>query len=79
MIKCKTCEEIDFWKNQISDYVDYKLFAKISQYGWRKGKRKIKGNQDSAITTRAFDLKYCPTCGKRVNKHVKNKSISSSN
>ena len=64
--KCKCCEEIEFWKNQKSDIVEYKLFAKLSQYGWKIGERKIKGNQISTITTRAFDLKFCPMCGRKL-------------
>ena len=64
---CKTCEAINYWKNNQSkgDYED-KLFAKISIYTWKKGERKIKGNQISTITTRAYGLQYCPTCGKNI-------------
>lgn len=32
------------------------------------GERRIKGNQSSTITTRAFDLNYCPACGRKVKK-----------
>lgn len=68
MIKnCKTCENIEYWKTHPSkgEFED-KLFVKISIYTWQKGEKKIKGNQKSSVTTRAFDLKYCPTCGRKV-------------
>ena len=66
-MKCKTCEIIEYWKTRRSrDEFEDKLFAKISIYTWKKGERKIKGNQKSVITTKAFDLKYCPTCGRKV-------------
>ena len=35
-------------------------------YSWRKGERKIKGNQFSTITTKAHDLKFCPECGRKL-------------
>lgn len=63
---CKCCEAIKFYKNDKSEYVEYKLFAKLSQYGWRKGERKTKGHQQSMITSRAYDLNYCPSCGRKV-------------
>ena len=63
---CKTCEEIEFWKQNKSDNVNSKVFANISQYRWPKGKRKIKGKQCSTITSEAYDLNYCPTCGKKL-------------
>lgn len=64
--ECKCCEEIEFWRNQKSDVVEYKLFAKLSQYGWEIGERKIKGKQISTITSRAFDINYCPMCGRKL-------------
>lgn len=63
---CKCCELIEFWKSQKSEYADYKLFAKISQYGWKKGERKTKGQQRSTITSKAYDLNYCPICGRKL-------------
>lgn len=42
------------------------MFAKLSIYTWRKGEKKIKGNQSGTITTKAHDLKYCPSCGKKI-------------
>jgi len=65
---CKCCERIEFWGNEKSDYVDHKLFVKLSQYGWRKGERKTKGKQATTITTRAYNLKYCPSCGIKIKK-----------
>ena len=64
-MKCKTCDEINFWKNyhKIPPGFTDKLFAKISIYTWKKGDKKIKGKQKSTITSQAYDLKYCPTCG----------------
>ncbi len=68
MKTCKTCEEIEFWLNNKSNILDYKLFAKISQYGWYKNVKKIKGKQKTTLTSKAFDLNYCPTCGKKIEK-----------
>ena len=68
MKTCKTCEEIEFWLNNKSDILDYKLFVKFSQYGWYKSDRKVKGKQKSTLTSKAFDLNYCPTCGKKIEK-----------
>ena len=68
MKTCKTCEEIKFWLNNKSDILDYKLFVKLSQYGWYKSDRKVKGKQKSTLTSKAFDLNYCPTCGKKIEK-----------
>ena len=66
-MNCKTCETIDFWNtNRSHQGFEDKLFAKISIYTWKTGERKIKGNQKSTITTKAFNLNYCPTCGKKV-------------
>lgn len=58
---CRCCEIIEFWKESEKDK-NFKLFAKIAIYTWRKGEKRIKGNQYSDITTRAYDLNYCPNC-----------------
>lgn len=68
---CKCCEEISFWRiankeEENTTNVSHKIFAKIAIYGWRKGERKIKGNQLSTVTTKAYDLNYCPTCGRKI-------------
>lgn len=68
---CKCCKEIEFWqkskkKEAEEGIVESKIFAKLSIYSWKKGERKIKGNQISTITTKAHDLHYCPKCGKRL-------------
>lgn len=65
-VDCKCCAARRFWKRHKSDVVEYKLFCELSQYGWRKGERKIKGKQISTITTKLYDLKYCPVCGRKV-------------
>lgn len=64
---CKCCEEIKNWKeiNQNNENVINEIFAKLSIYSWRKGERKIRGNQFSQVTTRAYRLNYCPLCGKK--------------
>lgn len=45
MSKCKTCELIEYMRLSKSEICDTKLFAKISEYRWFKGQRKIKGKQ----------------------------------
>lgn len=65
--ECKCCEEIEFWKNSRSNNelkIKDKIFAKISVYSWRNGKKCIKGKQFSTITSRAFNLNFCPSCRK---------------
>ena len=66
MKKCKTCEEIEFWKTHKNQHFKEKLFVKICVYTWRKNQRAIKGNQTSSITCKARELKYCPTCGVKI-------------
>lgn len=68
---CKCCDEIEFWqkskkKEAQEGICESKIFAKLSIYSWRKGERKIKGNQFSTITTKAHDLKFCPECGRKL-------------
>ena len=58
---CKCCETIEFWKESEKDK-NSRLFAKIAVYTWRKGEKRIKGNQYFDYTTRAYDLKHCPSC-----------------
>lgn len=66
MNKCKTCEEIEFWKNRKSENCKEKIFAKICIYTWRKDQKAIKGDEISNITCRARELNYCPTCGVKL-------------
>jgi len=65
---CKCCDEIDFWENKAirSDYIEDKMFTRLSIYSWRKGIRKIKQNADGVITSKDFDLNYCPMCGRKL-------------
>ena len=63
---CKCCESIKFWKGCMDEEYKEKLFAKVCKYTWRKNQRAIKGDQISTITGRAYDLNYCPECGKKV-------------
>ena len=68
---CKCCDEIEFWKETKKEeakrgIVESKLFAKISIYSWRKGEKKIKGNQSGTITSKAYNLNYCPMCGRKL-------------
>ena len=63
---CKTCEEIKFWQDHRKKDFKEKIFAKISVYTWSKKQKAIKGKELGTITTRAFDLNYCPTCGKKI-------------
>ena len=68
---CLCCEEIEIWqehikREKIDNIVESKIFAKLSIYTWRKGEKKIKGNQSGTITTKAHTLKYCPSCGKKI-------------
>lgn len=64
---CKCCEEIKIWKeiNQNNENSTSKIFAKLAVFSWRKGEKEIIGNQFSKVTTRAYELKYCPLCGKK--------------
>jgi hypothetical protein len=66
MKKCKTREHIGYMKSLKSEICETKLFAKISEYRWYKGQRKIKGKQTGEYTSRAYDLNYCPTCGAKI-------------
>lgn len=68
MSKCKTCEEINFWKenHRLSNYFEDKLYSKIAVYTFKKGVRKIPRNRKGEITSQAFNLNYCPTCGRKV-------------
>ena len=68
MKKCKTCEEIEFWNYQPLILFKQKIFAEFAIYKWRKKQKAIKGKEQSIITTKSFDLNYCPTCGKKINK-----------
>lgn len=70
---CKCCEEIEFWKKGNSDKQRFKekIFSKISVYTWRKEQRAIRGNQISTITSKAFNLKFCPECGRKLKKEKK--------
>ena len=61
---CKCCEKIEFWK--LNKKETDKIFARIAIYGWHEGERRIKGNECFNYTTRAYDLNYCPKCGKKV-------------
>ena len=62
---CRCCETIEFWKESEKDK-NSKLFAKIAVYCWKKGERRIKGEEYFNYTTRAYDLKYCPSCRKEA-------------
>lgn len=64
--RCKTCDEIYFLNSEKSKALETKIFVKISQYCWPIGKRKIKGKQKSTMTSKAYDLNYCPTCGAKI-------------
>ena len=68
MKKCKTCEEIEFWETEKPNQKEFKskLFAKISRYTWHKSQIARKGDQISDITSKAYDLNYCPTCGTKI-------------
>lgn len=66
MKRCKTCEHIRYMKSLKSEICEAKLFAKISEYRWYKGQRKIKGKQISEYTSKAYNLNYCPTCGTKI-------------
>lgn len=61
---CKCCEEIEFWKRNTSDKDKFKekFFAKISVYTWKKEQRATKGKQISTVTSKAYNLNYCPMC-----------------
>ena len=73
---CKCCEEIEFWKKHQLDTSRFKekFFAKISVYTWKKEQRAAKGKEISIITSKAYNLKYCPECGKRIKRYFENKS-----
>lgn len=68
MKKCKTCELIEYMRLSKSEVCDTKLFAKISEYRWFKGQKKIKGKQKGDYTSKVYDLNYCPTCGTKISK-----------
>lgn len=62
---CKCCEVIEFWKEQEKNN-NSKLFAKIAVYSWREKEKRIKGKQYFDYTTKAYDLKFCPQCGRKL-------------
>lgn len=64
---CKCCEEIENWKeiNQNNENITSKIFAKLSIRSWRKGEKKVEGNEFSNVTTNQYELRYCPLCGKK--------------
>lgn len=71
MNDCKCCHSIQFWENADKELekkqeVSSKLFAKICSYTWRKGQRRIRGNQISTVTSRAYNLNFCPSCGRKL-------------
>lgn len=68
MSKCNTCELIEYMRLSKSEICDTKLFAKISEYRWFKGQRKIKGKQKGEYVSKAYALNYCPTCGTKISK-----------
>lgn len=68
---CECCEEIEFWKKEKKEELkrgiaESKLFSQIVIYTWRKGERKIKGNQSGTIDSKAYDLNYCPMCREKA-------------
>lgn len=62
---CKCCETIEFWKESEKDK-NSKIFAKIAVYSWKEGNRRMEGEEYFNYTTRAYDLKYCPSCRKEA-------------
>ncbi|MCI8617417.1 MAG: hypothetical protein HFJ60_04145 [Clostridia bacterium] len=64
---CKCCEEIENWKeiNQNNENITSKIFAELSIRSWRKGEKKVRGNEFSNVTTNQYELRYCPLCGKK--------------
>ncbi len=67
---CKCCKEIKFWKEHKPDENKFKekIFTKLSIYTWRKEQKAIKGKQISTVTSKTFDLNYCPMCGRKLTK-----------
>ena len=59
--KSKRTETIELSEESEKDK-NSKIFAKIAVYSWKEGKRRIKGEEYFNYTTRAYDLKYCPSC-----------------
>lgn len=66
MKKCKTCKFIKYMKSIDSEICDTKLYAKISEYRWYKGQRKIKSKRIGEYTSQAYALNYCPSCGTKI-------------
>lgn len=62
---CKCCEEIEFLKEQEKNR-NSKFYSKITVYGWRDRKRRIIKNAYFSYTSRAFELNYCPMCGRKL-------------
>ena len=65
---CNCCKEINFWKENSLNKQEFKekIFAKISVYTWRKEQKAKKGKQISTVTSKAFNLNYCPKCGRKL-------------
>ena len=70
-MNCKCCDEIEFWRQQNKKHekeldITRKIFAKVSIYTWRKDVRKIKSKNCGIITSRTYNLNYCPECGRKL-------------
>lgn len=61
---CKCCDIINFWSNNLQK--NDKMFARIVIYGWEDGEKKIKGNESFSYTSKTYDLKFCPQCGRKL-------------
>jgi len=68
--KCKTCESLKFIKSITKKDIDieYKYYAKICEFSFKKGVRKIPQNNIGSTLFRAVNLNYCPTCGEKIRK-----------
>ena len=68
MSKCKTCEGLEFIKSitHKNTDIEFKYYAKICEFVFKKGVRKIPRNNIGSTLFRAVNLNYCPTCGAKI-------------
>lgn len=61
---CECCENIDLYKNEETEGIEYEVNAEIVQLGFKRGKKTRM--KVCRLTSRAYDLNYCPKCGRRL-------------
>jgi len=84
MKQCKTCIEIAEWQQVIIDTYHQdpyrqsewkeKIMCSLQIVTWLKKEKAISKSRGK-ITTKPYLLKYCPTCGKKLDKRYLKKLL----